>query len=60
MKAMGGSMSALKHIIGFGAVAITLDFWLLNGYATALCSDLLWQGESQILSQLEQLRSAFF
>jgi hypothetical protein len=53
-------MWALKHMIGCGAVAITLDFWLLNGYATALCSDLLQQGEGQILSQLEQLRSAFF
>jgi hypothetical protein len=53
-------MWALKHIIGCGAIAIALDAWLLNGYATALCSDLVWQGEGQILSQLEQLRSAFF
>ena len=50
-------MQALKHIIGCGALAITLDIWLLNGYATALCSDLLWQGEGQILLQLEQFRN---
>jgi hypothetical protein len=53
-------MWALKHIIGCGAVAIAPDSWLLNGYATTLCCDLLQQGEVQMLSQLEQLRSAFF
>jgi hypothetical protein len=53
-------MWALKHIIGCGAIVITLDSWLLNGYTAILCCDLLQQGEGQILSQLEQLRSAFF
>jgi hypothetical protein len=53
-------MRVLKHIIGCGSVAITLDFWLLNGYATAVCNDFLLQCEGQILSQLEQLRTLTF
>jgi hypothetical protein len=50
-------MSALKHIIGIGSVAITLDFFLFNGFCTDAFSQILTQAGDQMVAQLELFRT---
>jgi hypothetical protein len=53
------SFRALKDIVGLGAVAITLDYYLLNGSCTEFCGHVLSQGYGQLLFDLQSFRSVF-
>jgi hypothetical protein len=52
-------MRALKHIIGLGSVAITLDFFLFNGICTDFFSTIVTQAGDQMVSELELFRTTF-
>jgi hypothetical protein len=49
MTALVASFGALKHIFGLGAMAVTLDYYLLNGSCTEFCGQVLSQGYGQLL-----------
>ena len=53
------SFRALKHIVGLGAVAITLDYYLLNGSCTEFCGQVVSQGYGQLLYDLQSFRAFF-
>ena len=50
-------MSALKHFVGFGGIAITLDFFLFNGVCTDACNQILSQTYTKMLAELLQIRT---
>jgi hypothetical protein len=52
-------MGALKHIVGAGGIAITIDFFLFNGFCTDTCNQLLSQTYATMLSELLQVRTYF-
>ena len=45
-------MWALEHFAGVTGVAVTLDYFLFNGYCTKVSGDLFSQAYIQILSEL--------
>jgi hypothetical protein len=45
-------MRALKHFVGVTGIAITLDYFLFNGYCTNVSGELFSQAYIQILSEL--------
>jgi hypothetical protein len=45
-------MRALKHFVGITGIAITLDYFLFNGYCTNMSGELCSQAYIQILSEL--------
>ena len=45
-------MRALKHFVGVMGIAITLDYFLFNGYCTNVSGELFSQAYIQILSEL--------
>jgi hypothetical protein len=50
-------MSAIKHIIGIGSVAITLDLFLFDGFCANALSQILTQAGDQMVAQLELFRT---
>jgi hypothetical protein len=53
------SFRVLKHIVGFGAMAVTLDYFLFNGSCTEFCGQVMSQGYGQLLFDLQSFRSLF-
>jgi hypothetical protein len=49
MTALVASFGALKHIFGLGAMAVTLDYFLFNGYCTGFFGQVMSQGYGQLL-----------
>jgi hypothetical protein len=49
MTALIASFGALKHIFGLGAMAVALDYYLLNGSCTEFFGQVLSQGYGQLL-----------
>ena len=52
-------MGVLKHMVGCGGIAITLDFLLFNGVCTDACNQILSQTYSKMFAELLQLRTFF-
>jgi len=48
-------MRALKHFVGVTGIAITLDYFLFNGYCTNVSGELFSQAYIQILSELGKI-----
>ena len=59
MTALVASFGALKHMVGLGAMAVSLDYFLLNGYFTEFCGQVMSKGYGQILFDLQSFRSFF-
>ena len=45
-------MRALKHFVGVMGIAITLDYFLFNGYCSNVSGELFSEAYIQILSEL--------
>ena len=45
-------MRTLQHFAGVTSIAVTLDYFLFNGYCTNVSCDLFSQAYIQILSEL--------
>jgi hypothetical protein len=52
-------MSALKHLVGAGGIAVTIDFLLFNGFCTDTCNQLLSQTYVTMLSEVLQVKGYF-
>ena len=59
MTALVASFGALKHIFGLGAMAVALDYYLLNGSCTEFCGQVVSQGYGQLLYDLQSFRAFF-
>jgi hypothetical protein len=47
-------MRTLQHFAGVTSIAVTLDYFLFNGYCASVSCDLFSQAYIQILSELNK------
>jgi hypothetical protein len=59
MTALVASFGALKHMVGLGAMVVSMDYFLFNGYGTEFCGQVISQGYGQLLFDLQSFRSVF-
>jgi hypothetical protein len=59
MTALVASFGAVKHMVGLGAMAVSLDYFLFNGYCTGFCGQVMSQGYGQLLFDLQSFRGLF-